>query len=106
MNDIIPYSYIVGFYKMDQNEIEALIGKCGFFCKSCPTFANGDCLGCRKAHKRGDCFTFDCVDERRVEYCGLCRDFPCDALFNREKATVLTDSSLLLVSVTRASLIN
>lgn len=80
---------------MDESGIESLIGKCGFFCKSCPTFANGSCQGCRNAHKRGDCFTFDCVDERRVEYCGLCRDFPCDALFSREKATVLDHKWLL-----------
>lgn len=66
-----------------------LIGKCGFYCGSCPTYAAGACAGCRSAHGVGDCFTFDCVDRQGVAYCGLCAQFPCEALFSREKATVL-----------------
>lgn len=68
---------------------ERLIGKCGFFCKSCPTYASGACEGCLDAQKPGDCFTRDCVIKRNISYCGLCTDFPCDALLKREKATVL-----------------
>ncbi|MDD6886868.1 MAG: DUF3795 domain-containing protein [Candidatus Aphodomorpha sp.] len=66
-----------------------LIGKCGFYCGSCPTYAAGECAGCRSAHQPGDCFTFDCVDRQGVPYCGLCSRFPCGELFRREKATVL-----------------
>jgi len=69
--------------------VEALIGKCGFFCGSCPSFAGGACTGCRTAHERGDCFTFDCVDERKLAYCGQCGRFPCDDIMTRAKATVL-----------------
>ncbi len=29
-----------------------LIGKCGFFCGSCPTYVEGQCTGCRTAHMR------------------------------------------------------
>lgn len=66
-----------------------LISKCGFFCGSCPTFTNGSCKGCRAEHKLGDCFTFDCVDKHKLDYCGQCKSFPCDDIIKIEKATVL-----------------
>ncbi len=53
-----------------------LIGKCGFFCGSCPTYLAGKCKSCRAEHKKGDCYTFDCVDAQNVDYCGLCPSFP------------------------------
>lgn len=65
------------------------IGKCGFYCGSCPTYRAGDCQGCLKEHKKGDCFTHDCVLEKGLPYCGCCKEFPCDDLMSREKATVL-----------------
>lgn len=71
------------------SETRALIGKCGFYCGSCPDFIKGDCSGCRTTHKEGDCFTFDCVVEQGVEFCGQCPNFPCQDLFTREKHTVL-----------------
>lgn len=66
-----------------------LIGMCGFYCGSCPSYARGECTGCRTAHKKGDCFTWDCVSEKGLHFCGECADFPCEALFVRDKATVL-----------------
>ncbi len=66
-----------------------LIGKCGFYCGSCPKFNNKNCLGCRTQHKKGDCFTYDCVDNKNITYCGLCDDFPCDEIIKRKNATVL-----------------
>ena len=66
-----------------------LIGKCGYYCGSCPTYISGDCKGCRAAHTSGDCYTFDCVDREGLEYCGQCGKFPCDEIMTREKATVL-----------------
>ena len=71
------------------NETEALIGKCGFFCGSCPTQRSGACPGCRLAHEPGDCFTFDCVEAHGLTYCGECGAFPCGELLRRKKATVL-----------------
>lgn len=65
------------------------IGKCGFYCGSCPDYIRGDCAGCRKAHKKGDCFTFDCVDNQKLDFCGQCCNFPCEEIMTREKATVL-----------------
>jgi hypothetical protein len=69
--------------------MDGLIGGCGFYCGSCPTYIKGECAGCRAAHEKGNCFTFDCVQERGLAYCGQCADFPCDELFARERATVL-----------------
>lgn len=68
---------------------EILIGKCGFYCGSCPTYINKICSGCRTAHMEGDCYTFDCVDKQKIEYCGQCTDFPCNEIMTRDKATVL-----------------
>lgn len=65
------------------------MGRCGFCCGICPTYASGECAGCDTAHRPGDCFTRDCVEKRGVAFCTLCRDFPCDGLLRREKATVL-----------------
>lgn len=73
---------------------ESLIGKCGFYCGSCPTYVQGACSGCRTAHAPGDCFTFDCVDQKGLTYCGQCESFPCDSIITREKATVLDKSWL------------
>ena len=66
-----------------------LIGKCGFYCGSCPTYVEEKCTGCRTAQNKGDCYTFDCVDNKNIDYCGLCKDFPCNEIMTREKATVL-----------------
>ena len=66
-----------------------LLGKCGFYCGSCPTFLSGSCLGCMKAHKKGDCFTRDCVLGKGIPFCGACPEFPCDTLLTKERCTVL-----------------
>ena len=68
---------------------EKLIGCCGFYCRSCPTYHSGNCTGCLAAHRPGDCFTNTCVQEKQIRFCGECGDFPCDDLFTKEKATVL-----------------
>lgn len=66
-----------------------LIGCCGFYCGSCPTYAKGQCAGCREAHKNGGCFTASCVSSKGIDYCGLCDEFPCEDIIKRDKATVL-----------------
>ena len=65
-------------------------GKCGFVCECCPTFTSGECAGCEKAHKQGDCFTRDCVKKRGIDFCPMCPDFPCDPLLSHERCTVLS----------------
>lgn len=66
-----------------------LLGKCGFYCGSCPTFLSGSCPGCMKAHKKGDCFTRDCVLGKGIPFCGACPEFPCDTILTTERCTVL-----------------
>jgi hypothetical protein len=41
--------------------INDLIGKWGFYCGSCPSYIKYECTGCRTAHSKGDCYTFDCI---------------------------------------------
>ncbi|MGN0627898.1 MAG: DUF3795 domain-containing protein [Oscillospiraceae bacterium] len=70
-------------------ENKELIGACGFYCKSCPSFVEGKCAGCRREHREGDCFTLDCVTRKGIEFCGTCENFPCDDIISREKVTIL-----------------
>lgn len=73
---------------------EKLIGKCGFYCGACSTYIAGNCLGCEGEHDAGDCFTRDCVTGKGLRFCGECRDFPCDDIIDRDRATVLDRSWL------------
>ncbi|MBQ2816534.1 MAG: DUF3795 domain-containing protein [Clostridia bacterium] len=73
---------------------EKHMGKCGFYCGSCPTFNKGDCLGCIDAHEKGDCYTRDCVIEKGIDYCGKCSSFPCEHILENERCTVLDKSWL------------
>lgn len=72
-----------------KEDIKNLIEKCGFFCGSCPTYAEGKCTGCITAHSKGDCYTLDCVSEKKIDFCGLCEEFPCNEIMTRERTTVL-----------------
>lgn len=68
---------------------ERLLGKCGFYCGSCPTYINGNCVGCIDAHKSGDCYTRDCVLAQSISVCGMCKKFPCDTILEKPRCTVL-----------------
>ncbi|MDO4565085.1 MAG: DUF3795 domain-containing protein [Clostridia bacterium] len=68
---------------------ETLLGKCGFYCGSCPTYAGGNCSGCVAEHQAGDCYTLDCVQNRGLAFCGECPEFPCETLLNEPRTTVL-----------------
>ena len=74
---------------MNNNDIIGLISKCGFYCGSCPDYIQCNYTGCRTAHRKGDCYTFDCVDTQHIYFCGLCINFPCKEIMTRDKATVL-----------------
>ena len=73
----------------------SLLGKCGFYCGSCPTHASGHCRGCIPEHEEGDCFTRDCVLEQGLHFCGECRRFPCDTIIQTPRTTVLDQRWLL-----------
>lgn len=72
-----------------------LLAKCGFYCGACPTFLKGNCKGCLCEHQRGDCFTRDCVTEKRLGFCGECRDFPCETILTKPRTTLLDTRWLL-----------
>ena len=73
----------------------SLLGKCGLYCGSCPTYLAGGCRGCAKEHAPGDCYTHDCVLSRGLHFCGECGAFPCEAILTRPRATVLDRDWLL-----------
>ena len=68
---------------------EELLGKCGFYCGSCPTYIKGGCTGCMEDHKTGDCYTRDCVLQQGISCCGICDQFPCDTIITQPHSTVL-----------------
>ncbi len=75
---------------MSGETIDALlVGACGFYCGSCPSYSGGECEGCRNSQKPGVCFTLDCVIKNGLAYCGECDRFPCDELLDHERATLL-----------------
>ena len=65
------------------------IGKCGFYCGSCPTYIAGNCNGCIDEHKTGDCYTRDCTIQRGLDFCGKCPEFPCATIMKKERCTIL-----------------
>lgn len=71
-----------------------LLGKCGFYCGSCPTNLAAKCSGCMKEHAKGDCFTRDCVILKNLQFCGECPQFPCKTIMEKERCTVLDKSWL------------
>lgn len=76
---------------MTENKIidKKLLGKCGFYCGACPTYIKGGCRGCEEEHTTGDCFTNDCVKEKKLNFCGECENFPCDTIMTEPHSTVL-----------------
>jgi hypothetical protein len=57
-------------------QVEA--GCCGDFCGKCPNYP-AECAGCIPAEHQ-DCFFVKCCQEKEIEQCGLCMDFPCAKL--------------------------
>ena len=72
-----------------------LLGKCGFWCGACPTYLHGGCAGCISEHKTGDCFTRDCVNTKKLNFCGECGSFPCEEIIKQPHSTVLDRDWLL-----------
>lgn len=74
---------------------ELLIGKCGFYCGSCPTYIKGQCSGCVEGQQVGDCFTKDCVEKRGLKFCGECSSFPCEDILSQPNVTALDKKWLM-----------
>lgn len=71
------------------------LGKCGFYCGACPTYINQKCKGCMDEHTEGDCYSRDCVVRKGLNFCGECKEFPCDTILTQQHCTVLDKDWLL-----------
>ena len=66
------------------------IPPCGAYCQDCSVYKKR-CAGCvetngkpfhLKDSGKDICPIWKCVTERKVEHCGLCKEFPCDTFLN------------------------
>lgn len=62
------------------------LAPCGVYCGACPSF-NKTCLGCpseSKSQKRkskwGCKIRKCCLNEKKLDFCGNCLEFPCDKI--------------------------
>ena len=60
----------------DSNIHEAAF--CGDFCGKCPNYRH-DCQGC-VPREHPECHFARCCQEKTIEHCGYCEDFPCEKL--------------------------
>lgn len=59
--------------------------RCGLLCDECENREKCDCPGCLELEEgnwAGDCDIKKCCEEKQLDHCGLCPDFPCDLLRN------------------------
>lgn len=63
------------------------ITACGECCTGCEKLQSGACRGCLDTDGRceewkesGQCAIFRCTREHNALFCGLCPEFPCEAL--------------------------
>jgi len=56
-----------------------LVGKCGIFCGACRLYILTKCKGCfgLLAEKDAKCSFYKCVENKGINSCGRCQDFPC-----------------------------
>ena len=64
-----------------------LVAPCGFYCGSCPVYLAGNCEGCYNGGYK-ECYTYNCVINKDINFCGECSDFPCEYIMNNEKSTI------------------
>jgi hypothetical protein len=65
------------------------LAPCGVFCEACPSFEK-TCLGCpanAKSQKRISKWSCQirscCYNEKQLDFCALCDDFPCTLIHKR-----------------------
>jgi len=62
------------------------ISRCGIACEVCSHFNHG-CMGCKKENRlKNICLIFRCAEEKNVEYCLRCIEYPCDLMRGLSKA--------------------
>ncbi len=59
-----------------------MTGYCGIDCERCGNYLkNANCLGCRVDQEMiCDCDIRDCCKRQNIDFCGQCRDFPCEKM--------------------------
>ena len=64
-------------------KIPGELAPCGVYCGACPSF-NKSCLGCqseiknqKRASKWGCKIRKCCLEEKKLDFCGNCLEFPC-----------------------------
>lgn len=75
---------------MSQNKNGAIITcPCGLICNNCEYYNNDGKIQCPGCHNEkgkpfwGECEVYLCANMKKVEHCGLCDEFPCDAIINQ-----------------------
>ncbi|MGN0585911.1 MAG: DUF3795 domain-containing protein [Oscillospiraceae bacterium] len=59
------------------------MSRCGLDCESCPRREEYGCDGCTEitdGYWGSKCEIKQCCENKRLEHCGLCREFPCEVL--------------------------
>jgi hypothetical protein len=73
---------------MNKEEIKMYESRCGVCCNSCERKENGSCKGCLHMDKPfwgGVCKVKSCCEEKGLNFCGKCGEFPCEMLSNMGK---------------------
>ena len=72
---------------MDKDIDFSRVTACGECCDECSKHRNGVCPGCIEADgfvpgwsESGRCRVHTCTREHDVQFCGLCREFPCSGI--------------------------
>ncbi|MCF8228811.1 MAG: DUF3795 domain-containing protein [Bacteroidales bacterium] len=70
-----------------------LIGSCGIFCSACYSYQKGTCLGCGSENRnqqrisKWNCRIRNCCkQEKHLNYCFECKEFPCDKILKFVKS--------------------
>ncbi len=61
--------------------------RCGVCCNSCDHKEEWGCKGCLNMDKPtwGECEVKKCCEEKKLDFCGECMEFPCEMLSNMGK---------------------
>ncbi len=66
-----------------------IFSPCGIVCDDCDWFKGEkepECKGCTEVEGKpfwGECETYSCAQDKKVDHCGECGDFPCNEFMGR-----------------------
>lgn len=69
----------------NKQQLLNIVSYCGLYCKACPSYNRGTCLGCRSEEQqprksKWSCKIRKCCIRKEIDHCGECDDFPCDII--------------------------